>query len=225
MQICFGRYFLFWLLSAEYCMNLHCNQKINHSFIFIFKSVDCGCMSSSLFFWLVGCPSNCVKRQFFQLHWGLILSFDLWINLAALGWVLHIVESLFTGSIIHTQTFNLDRDAKTTMGKTNVKVEWCIDDKAAKEEREEKIDRILDYVLTARTIPRPICLLAKIRRSVTRPDWKWLFFQTLLKCVCVSPITWLLLIKLEPPLQCQWRISSFSFSSFWFCPPKSLRIK
>lgn len=83
----------------------------------------------------------------------------------------------------------------------------------------KKMDRIhsgLDYALNWRPIPCPICPLATIRRSVTRPDWKWLFFQTLLKCVCVSPITLLLLIKLEPPLRSQWRDSPFSFPSFLF---------
>lgn len=136
------------------------------------------------------------------------------------------MESLITGAVTQTQSFNLHRGAKATMGKTNVKMERCIDDKADKEDRMKKMDRIhssLDYALNGRLIPRPICLLATLRRSVTRPDWKWLFFQTLLKCVCVSPITWLLLIKLKSPLQSQWRVSSFSFSSFVFIPESHCR--
>lgn len=129
--------------------------------------------------------------------------------------------SVITGSIMKTQSFNLDRDAKATIGKTNVKVEQCTDQKAAEEDRKKKNGQNhsgLDYALNGRLIPRPICLLATIRRSVTRPDWKWLFFQTLLKCVCVSPITWLLLIKLKSPLQSQCRASPFPFSFFFFIP-------
>lgn len=137
---------------------------------------------------------------------GLILSFDEWINLAVLGWVLPVMGSVFIRSFIHSQSLNrhTTRDKQMQRWKT---------------ERKKNMDGIhsgLDYALTRKPIPCPICPLATIRRSVTRPDWKWLFFQTLLKCVRVSPITLLLLIKLEPPLRSQWRVSPFSFPSFLF---------
>lgn len=114
-------------------------------------------VTSRLFLWLVGCP---------------------WINLAVLDWILLVVGNLFTGSNVKTQSFNLDKDAKRGGTMYRHQGRW---------RREDITHSGLDYALNWRLILWPICLLATIRRSVTRPDCKWLFFPNSPQvCLCQS---------------------------------------
>lgn len=136
--------------------------------------------SPPLFLWLVGRPSSCEQRQLCLHRW------KSWFSVL----ICELIGPCSTGSCLSWKVCLLaPRYINNPSTWTEMQKQPKYEPYRRQGRRKKKPDRIhcgQDYALNSRPIPCPIYPLATIRRSVTRPDWKWLFFQTLLKCVCRS---------------------------------------